>query len=191
MTAAPGSTRTVRVSDAVYEELQNRSYAGEPLEQVLKRLFGLAPETIEDLTAGLPTQLAAATTTIVTDYLQLGSDYHRVGSVSEQDRRLRFLREETDEIDFEVHVTVSPTRSQPYEVVLRVRTIDDELKRVAVLRNVEDGDGVDIVGYTLADTDEVLATTRYGPDAGARVAAMVGPEVATYLDRPTLLEPYE
>lgn len=174
----------LKVSKEVHEELSIRKHRGESFDEVLKRVLGLVPRTIEDLTAMLPDRLAMAANSIVKDYINKEDRYRRIGRRDGEKLTLKFVSRDSNKGIFEVCVYLPKGGERVnHRVDIYYRNPQNGLKRIAQLRDIED-DAVDITEYTDFDTREIKETTRQGDNAGQKTAdEVVGPEVAQFVEQ--------
>jgi len=173
--------KSVRVSEETHQELSVRRYGDESFDDVLKRVLGLVPRTIEELTSPLPSRLATATNKIVTEHMDNQVEFKRIYSESNGNQVLQFISPLTDRVIYDVTVYY-PDRPKRvnHRVDIRYRNPDNTLEQIARFRDIKDG-AVDIK-YTDFETRKTKENTRKGDTPGEATAELVGEHVSKFVE---------
>jgi predicted CopG family antitoxin len=176
--------KTIKVSKEVHEELSNRKYGGETFDDVLKRELELIPITIDELTAVLPEKLSTATQLTIKNHVNNETRYKRIGRRDDNKLSLRYIEQNSNKVIFEVSIYLpAPPDRINHRVDIRYRTPQNELERIAQLRDTEDN-AVNITEIKSFDTHKVTENTRKGGDAGRTAAnEVIGPEAAQFVEQ--------
>lgn len=174
--------KSIKVSEEVHEELANRKHGNESFDDVLKRVLGLVPRTVEELTDPLPERLATATISTVKDHIDEADRYRRIGGRDGVERTLEFRSPDSDRVIFKVSVFLPGKGRINNRVDIYYQSPQNSLERIAELRDTED-DAVDIE-YTDFDTRKEKENTRRGENAGKKTADdVVGEHVSKFVDQ--------
>lgn len=174
--------KSIKVSEEVHNELSTRKHGGESFDEVLKRVLGLVPRTVEDLATLLPERLSTAIISIVKDYVNEEERYRRIGRRDGTKHTLKFVSRDSNNVIYEISVYLPDAERVNHRVDIHSRSPQNQLTRTVQLRDVEDNT-VDISEYVAFDTRETKETTRRGDDAGRKAAEKVGPHVANFVEQ--------
>lgn len=173
---------TIQVSHPVHEELGVRKYANETFDDVLRRVLGLVPQTVSELTTSLPLQLQIATNSVTEEYIVSDQNYKRIAAEEESRQILRFISNDSNKVIYQLSVSFQdPPQRVNYRVEFCYRNPQGELTRAAQFRNIEEG-AID-VWYRDSETLEVKENTRRGDNAGRKAAELVGDHVSTFVEQ--------
>lgn len=184
MVSDSNGIKNIKVSDQVHEELSVRKYRDETFDDVLRRVLGLLPQTVEELTAVLPNRLATTTNSIVENYVSHNERYRKIGEKQDNHLTLYFVSHETDKIIYQISVYLPSPRAERvnHRVDISYRNPTGEIERIVLLRDSEKGT-VNIEEYKHFDTYEKRQNTRKGDDAGEETAKLVGPHVSKFVNQ--------
>lgn len=176
------ATKSIRVSEETHQELLVQKYGDESFDDVLKRVLGLVPRTIEELTSALPSRLATATNGIVTDYVDTRVQLKRIYSDRDGNQAIQFVSPLTERVLYDVTVYYpDPERDRVnHRVDIRYRSPDNTLERIARFRDIEDGE-IDIE-YMNFETRKSNENTRAGDTPGEATADLVGDQVSKFVE---------
>lgn len=158
---------TIRVTDIVKEELEARKRGDDTFDDVLKRVLGLFPQTIEGITAELPAEIAIATTNVIEEYILETGQYTHIYGETDEGYRLKLLSNENDRKIIEIELYHPVVDRQSFRVDFLYRDGGGNLKLGARFRSR--GDHTLSVKYVNHESSAMKETTLGGEDAAKRV----------------------
>lgn len=172
--------KTIEVSEEIYKELEHRKHPNEPFDDVVRRVLGLVPQDVQQITEPLPKELEVATRSIVDEYAEVG-DYHAELETDDAKQVLNVRSRDDDDVIYKVFVyRPNPPERINHRVEFRYRTPGGEMRRAAQYRDHEEN--ALNVTYLDSETLEERETTRRGDERATKTAKLVGGELSRLVD---------